>query len=164
MTDVVPGAINIAASALTSDHIIAVQTPVAAQTTMGAMSTYFTTGAGGTYVPLAGGVTITGALTLSAAGTALTIANNATVTGVLTVTGAATVTGALTANAAGTGLAVKNSATVGADLTVTGKFGANGKAAVGAQTVAGAKLASDVVMASLLTALVAEGLVIDTTT
>ncbi len=152
MTDVVPGAINIAAGSLTSDHIVSLQTPVAAQTTMGAMNTYFGTGIGASYVPLAGGVTITGALTLSAAGTALTIANNATVTGVLTVNGAAA------------GLVVKNSATVGADLTVTGKFGVNGKAAVGAQTVAGAKLASDVVMASLLTALVAEGLVVDTTT
>ena len=152
MADVVPGAINIGAASLTNDHIITIATPVAAQTTLGNMSTFFNAGSGGPYVPTAGGVTITGALTLSAAGTALTITNNATVTGVLTVNGAAA------------GLVVKNSATVGGDITVTGKFGVNGKAAVAAQTVAGAKLASDVVMASLLTALVAEGLVIDTTT
>lgn len=152
MADVVPGAINIAASALTSDHIVTIQAPVAAQTTLGNMSTYFGTGIGASYVPLAGGVTITGALTLSAAGTALTITNNATVTGVLTVNGAAT------------GLAVKNSATVGADLTVTGKFGANGKAAVGAQDITGLKLPSDDVMVSVISLLVTAGLGVDKTT
>ena len=35
MTDVVYGAINLAAASLLNDHIISVQTPVAAQTTLG---------------------------------------------------------------------------------------------------------------------------------